>query len=136
MQKAQPGFSGGAQIHLIAVLPRAARGDIAIPDRQPAKTEHHLGIARNRRPIRDLAEQHFIGAKDMRQQRLRRRVGIGIHLAGIAAAKPQKALQLAARVMKPPCGGPAIGPAHDGFGAGFGAHTAGFFRHQPHCLVP
>ena len=72
----------------------------------------------------------------MRQQRLRRRVGIGIDLPRIAAAEPEEALQLAARMVKPPGRGPAIGPAHDGFGAGFGAHAAGFFRHQPHRLVP
>ena len=102
LDEAQPGFSGGAQIHLIAMLACAARGDIAVADRQPAQAEHDLGIARNRGPIRDFAEQHFIGAKDMRQQRLRRRIGIGIHLARIAATKPEEALQLAARMMEPP----------------------------------
>ena len=113
LDEAQPGFSGGAQIHLIAMLARPSRGDIAIANGQTAKAKHDLGIARNRRPIRDLAKQHFIRAQNMRQQRLRRSVGIGIHLAGIAAAKPKKALQLAARMMEPPGGGPAIGPAHD-----------------------
>ena len=136
LDEAQPGFSGGAQIHLIAMLVRTTRGDIAIPDRQPAQAEHDLGIARNRRPIRDFAKQHFIRAQDMRQQRLRRRIGIGIHLARIAATKPEEALQLAARMMEPPSRGPAIGTAHDGFRPCFGTHTAGFFRDQPHRLVP
>ena len=136
LDEAQPGFGGGAQIHLIAMLPRPARGDIAIANGQTAKAKHDLGIACDRRPIRDLAEQHFIRAQNMRQQRLRRRIGIGIHLARIAAAKPQKALQLAARMMKPPGRGPAIGPAHDGFRPEIRAHTAGFFRDKPHRLVP
>ncbi len=136
LDEAQPGGGGGTQVDLVRMPAGGTGGDQAVAQRQAAEAEHHLGVAGDRRPIRGAAEQHFIGAEDMRQQRLRRGVGIGVDLPGIAAAEAEEALQLAARMVEAPGRGPAIGAAEDAGRAVLGTDAARLLRHQPHRAVP
>ena len=130
------GRGRGAHQRQVVVPTAAARIDDAVLRREAAEAEHQLRVPPDGRPVRHAAEQHLRRAEDVRQQGLAGGVGVGGGRRGEAAALAEEAVELGARVVQPPGGGPAVGAAVDRRVAVLRAGAAHLVGEQPRRAVP
>lgn len=105
------------------MLGPAARMHLVVAVAHAAETDHEPGMARDLAPFDHRAPDARAVAHNVRHQRHAGGIGVVGELAGVAAGGREHAMELLARMMEAPGGGPAVAAAEDAGGAVRVAHA-------------